>query len=261
MRNCIILGSGRSGTSLTCGLLRAAGYYMGDGMIPPDEANPGGYFESIKINRLNEDILKAFVPERWKGKLGDMFTPGRTLFMQRWLNAIDPSVTITAGKAYDERIRYFTSQPPFCFKDPRFSYTLPVWQRSLGSDTAYICVFRNPLDVSASMVKEAMRDSQMRKVRLRFTEKDSLKVWKAMYGHVLKAYGRAEHKSAWTFIWFDQLVAGGDALDELEKKLEVKTDRSFIDTRFDHSKKRNNRIPDPEIDSVYRSLLKLAGAL
>ena len=38
------------------------------------------------------------------------------------------------------------AQQPLCLKDPRFSYTLPAWERYLGAFTV-LCVFRDPVAV------------------------------------------------------------------------------------------------------------------
>jgi len=44
MKNCIILGSGRSGTSMVAGTLAKSGYFMGDNLYPARESNPKGFF-------------------------------------------------------------------------------------------------------------------------------------------------------------------------------------------------------------------------
>ncbi|NIM13858.1 MAG: sulfotransferase family protein, partial [Candidatus Aminicenantes bacterium] len=54
MKNCLILGSGRSGTSMIAGILHKAGYFMGDNLYPPRSANPKGFFENWEINEINE---------------------------------------------------------------------------------------------------------------------------------------------------------------------------------------------------------------
>ncbi|RME58681.1 sulfotransferase family protein, partial [Candidatus Parcubacteria bacterium] len=64
MRNVLILGSGRSGTSMVAGTLAKAGYFMGTQFVPPRESNPKGFFEDHEINDINEAILKKVVPHR-----------------------------------------------------------------------------------------------------------------------------------------------------------------------------------------------------
>ena len=72
MKNVIILGSGRSGTSMVAGTLAKAGYYMGEQLLPANKANPKGFFEDIEVNAINEDILSSVAPRRPK-ILGDIF--------------------------------------------------------------------------------------------------------------------------------------------------------------------------------------------
>ena len=57
--NCLILGAGRSGTSLTALLLERAGYHVYQTAVPPDEGNPFGYFEDTEVLAANEAILKS----------------------------------------------------------------------------------------------------------------------------------------------------------------------------------------------------------
>ena len=64
MKNCLILGSGRSGTSMLAGTLYREGLYIGDRVMPPTPGNPKGYFESFDIQDLNEDILKQVEIQR-----------------------------------------------------------------------------------------------------------------------------------------------------------------------------------------------------
>src|SRR5215471_14327363 len=114
-RNCLILGSGRSGTSMLAGSLRSAGYYMGEHLIPADAANPKGYFEDDEINDINEALLAPLTPSRSRPACG-----------WRWLAAVPVGTPIPCPPEITERIKAQTDQSPFCFKDPRFCYTLPA---------------------------------------------------------------------------------------------------------------------------------------
>ena len=64
MRNIIILGSGRSGTSMLAGCLSTSGYFMGDNLYKKRESNPKGFFENKEINTINEDILSLVTKNR-----------------------------------------------------------------------------------------------------------------------------------------------------------------------------------------------------
>lgn len=65
--NCLILGSGRSGTSMLAGILHQAGYFMGDKLHKPELSNPKGFFEWMTINQINEQILAAYVKRSLAG--------------------------------------------------------------------------------------------------------------------------------------------------------------------------------------------------
>src|SRR5262249_42923187 len=138
VRNCLILGSGRSGTSMLAGVLSQAGYYMGEHLIPPDEANPKGYFEDDEVNAINEKLLALVTPARSRPAHG-----------WRWLAAVPVSARISCSPQLAKRIEIQTSRTPFCLKDPRFCYTLPVWRPFLR-DTMLLCVFREPTRTAQS---------------------------------------------------------------------------------------------------------------
>ena len=63
MHNVIILGSGRSGTSMIAGALTKAGYYIGDNPYPPRKTNPKGFFETREVNHVNEILLAQVSPK------------------------------------------------------------------------------------------------------------------------------------------------------------------------------------------------------
>src|SRR5271157_6074149 len=124
-RNCIILGSGRSGTSLAAGILAKAGYFMGCSIWPANEGNPKGQFEDEEINGINEHLLAQVLPERSKWAWWGTKDPARRLGnLQRWLAALPVTVSIPCPPRLAGRIEAATARAPFCFKDPRFCYTL-----------------------------------------------------------------------------------------------------------------------------------------
>lgn len=55
----LVLGMHRSGTSSLAGAMTRLGGAAPGNLIPGDEANPKGYWESAILNTLNEDILAA----------------------------------------------------------------------------------------------------------------------------------------------------------------------------------------------------------
>jgi hypothetical protein len=251
MRNCLILGSGRSGTSMVAGALAGAGYFMGRRFHAADEGNPKGYFEDVEINALNDALLRQVVRFRPPGFLGDWLYPRRIPGTQGWLARLPTSTRIHATPRLEARIRQFTATPPVCFKDPRFCYTLPAW-RCFLDDPVYLCVFRHPGATARSIVTECGRDRRLRQLRL--TIEDALEVWSCMYEHVIGVH-RPEG-GEWLFIHYEQFLEGA-VWDIVDARLGVKIDRRFGDASLRRSAETG--VASPRAKALYRELCALAG--
>lgn len=249
MRNALILGSGRSGTSMVAGALAKAGYFMGDSLVPAREANPKGFFEDVDINMINEDLIAQIVPSRLV-VMGKEFFRSRPLEGQRWLASVPVGARIPCPRHMVARMRAVTRYEPFCFKDPRFCYTLPAW-RSFLNNPAFVCVFRDPASTALSIVKECKEASYLHTLAMTFRR--ALKVWRLMYSHVLRIH---RHEGDWLFLHYDQ-VLGRDGLHRLQGFVEAPVDHAFPDASLRrsvslHSVPRN-------IGRIYVELCKLAG--
>ena len=157
-RNCLILGSGRSGTSMAAGILARAGYFMGAELWPADIGNPKGYFEDREVNKINDELIAPAAPKTpphglRKLLLGDIPILGN---YQHWVAVLRPGVSISCPPAMSRRIAAVAARQPFCLKDPRFSYTLSAWRPFIG-DALLLCVFRDPAVTAASIVRECKR--------------------------------------------------------------------------------------------------------
>jgi len=251
MRNCLILGSGRSGTSLAAGVLGRAGYFMGERLYAADAANPKGYFEDPEINGINEDLLAQVLPRRPWGPVGDILFRSRLEYGQRWLAEIPVGTLIPCPEAIRVRIEAATARQPFCFKDPRFCYTLPAWRPSLP-DSLFVCVFRHPGVTAASILTECRRAMYLRKLAI--TIERILRVWELMYTHVVDLH-RAQG-GEWMFMHYDQFF-DAQALSKLAHALGASVDPAFADRAL------NRSAPLAEIPShlltLYRRLCGLAG--
>jgi Sulfotransferase family len=247
MRNCIILGSGRSGTSLAAGLLAKAGYYMGENMVPARDANPKGFFEAGEINQINEDILAEVLPRRWP--LIDQVLGRKHLgWMQRWLAQVPVGTEFRRSEAIQLEIQVVLSRSPFCLKDPRFCYTLPVWRPYLKS-TVFVCIFRDPVTTANSILKET-KISYMRGVDIDFQY--AIRVWELMYQHVLVTHATCGN---WLFIHYDQLMRE-DGVALLADFTETTVDRTFPDSSLKRSR-RHHAISDQTAD-IYTELCQRA---
>lgn len=248
MHNCLILGCGRSGTSLTTGLLSDAGYFFGSNPIEARDANPKGFFEDHLVNYVNEQIMAERVgysrlPPWLSRRLGRI--PYRPA--QLWLAAIDEPVAWTLEKRAEWIIRDLVSHQPFAFKDPRFCYTLNAWRPYLG-DCKLICVFRHPSIAASSIANEVASEPYYRNLSL--DTGHALRVWEAMYRQVLDFH--CTDDSEWLFLEYDQLIAG-TAFDSISRFLDTKINSDFVDQSLNRSRPENLQL-NGDVQKIYHRL-------
>ncbi len=254
MKNIIITGSGRSGTSMAAGLFSRAGYYFGDQYLGKNASNPKGFFEDREVNQINEAVLACVVPS-YPEIIRKYFFPSHPFYNARWLARIKPGTRLVAKPHIEQRISERLSHAPFCFKDPRFSYTLPVWLPLMNADTVILCVFREPLKTALSIVQEC-RDSRALHP-LKMNEKIALTVWLFMYRHILDTFAAEADKTRWLFVHFDQILSHR-ALKKIRNRTGAVLDEAFPEKKI--SRTRTHRaLKNKHIHRVYAELCSLAG--
>ena len=138
----LVLGMHRSGTSALARLVNFHGAALPRHLVPADQSNPRGYWESKPLIALHDELLQA-LDSSWD----DWRHPG-----SRWKES--DAATRFAGRirlAIDEE---FGNAPMFVMKDPRLCRTLPYWMSILeksGIRTAPLIILRNPLEVAESL--------------------------------------------------------------------------------------------------------------
>ena len=217
--NLFVLGCGRSGTSLVAGLFRNAGYFMGENLLLPQDGNPLGFFEDREVNSINEDLIGSHLPQRFSHQ-GIGYGADIPARRQRWLARLPLDARPEAAPAERERIRALVRQTPFCFKDPRFCYTLHLWRREVPNARC-LCVFRDPREVVASMLKEIRSAPYLRDLAISVEE--AFEIWRTMHQHVL---GRHSQEGEWLFVRYDDLFRA-DMLDRVESFAGAAIDRGF----------------------------------
>jgi hypothetical protein len=250
MRSCLILGSGRSGTSMVAGSLHGAGYFMGEHLWPGNEANPKGFFEDEAVNAINEELLARVTPRRPPAPLSMLYR-SRPRDRQRWLSTVSVGIEWRPGSGMFDRMRDVVRHEPFCLKDPRFSYTLPAWRPVLPDDVVFVCVFREPARTANSIVTECRTAPYLRSLRM--TYERALEVWTSTYRHVLE---RQRQQGTWLFVHFDGFL-DGTAIPAIEDVLGVGIDRGFADPGLKRSDVGGD-VPEGT-ERVYRELCSLAG--
>jgi len=220
MRDCVVLGCGRSGTSLAAGLLARAGYNCGKDLLPPDEGGPAGFFESRGVNAINEALLAphddAFADrDGYSRPLGNG---------ERWLAVLPPEVKPTAPAELRVHMAQALPAPPYCCKDPRFAYTLEAWG-PLFAGALFVCVFRHPLATARSIARE------VRYADLSVDADAALDIWMAVYSRILS---RCAGGGEWLFVHYGQLL-DGSGVKRLARALDVALDPSFADRSLSRS--------------------------
>jgi len=257
MKNCLIMGFGRSGTSLMGGILHNAGYYMGDNLYPPRHSNPMGFFENDFINGINERILEKYDYSARNPdypKFEKPWSPYRPYYGHRWLTYIDPGVTIgQADPAIEEKIRLAVSRPGFAYKDPRFDYTLPVWEKFLDDEVILICMFREPDVTVESVLRECQTADYLSEF---YIERDlAFRLWTNSYSHLLNNI-TPDNQYRVVFIHYQQILKRR-SLSMLSEILDVKLDYSFLAEELNRSRPAGNS--PAEVMEIYQQLCDLAG--
>jgi len=204
MRNIIILGTGRSGTSMVAATFRSSGAFMGDQLIKATLSNPHGYYEDRYVNRLNNDFIRRLVGPPllgWRIR-GKFFRTVHTVPGAFFMAAPRRIPELQPTPEEIDKIRSFTKREPFCFKDPRFSLTLPIWLPYLPADTGFVVVFRDPMRTVASMIRHAWEEYQP---ALPVTENWGYVCWQRTYLRLLRF---SEGSTKWIFVNYDSLLEG-----------------------------------------------------
>lgn len=224
-RNALILGAGRSGTSLLAGLFSETDYFLGDSLWPGNGSNPLGYFEDEEVNGINEHLLAKVVPWRPGGIVGALMPlhRDRPHWRQRWLSILPPGTAIPTGEKLERRMAALTARAPYLFKDPRFSYTLPAWMPFLKPDTTFLCSFREPQRTVNSVLKNIKAERYLRDLVV--TRERAAQYWLAIYRSVLHL--EATIGGDWLFVHYDEILTGR-ALPVLECHLGVKAKPDIV---------------------------------
>jgi hypothetical protein len=226
-RDCVVVGCGRSGTSLTAGLLARAGYNAGARSLEPDAGNPRGHFEDPEINRLNEELLAPHAARALPGGYSRPLRQG-----ERWLAALPPDVAVGWRPELADAMAAAIPAAPFCLKDPRFCYTLAAWRR-MWSDPLFVCVFRHPLATARSIARD------LRYGDLTVDLDAALAVWQSSYSHVL---ARHAGDGDWLFVHYEQLL-DGSGVRRLGERVGAALDPAFADRSLSRSSS-EGAVPD-----------------
>ena len=178
-----VVSIGRSGTSLIARILdEVLGIDFGNEAdhIPRNHNNPDGYFENAEFLAFNDCVLQAAG--------GSVLSPPPLDYPSN-LDAARRNQL--AGDASRLLAKYADGKPAFGWKDPRLSFTLPIW-RDACPDLIPIIAFRKPFSVLSSIGAQLDRPVE-----------SLTSLWFTYYQHVFAhTMGLPRY-----FVSFDQLLA------------------------------------------------------
>ncbi len=249
MYNLIVLGCGRSGTSMVTGTLATGGYSTGDNNWPPDENNPRGYYEERGILELNAQILASQTSSPVEKRAPNHPDAQKAPNEARWLSLLDVKTELRLDSHFLPRMTPYLQLEPFCFKDPQFSYTLGLW-KPLLRNTKFICVFRSPSITVRSIVRYCAKFTHFKPMNIDAAYAEAL--WLDMYKYILQRHAQS---GEWFFVHYEQMFDHA-VLEQIEQFAQVKLDHNFPDKRLYKSPPRAQY--DGEVAQIYQELCQRA---
>ncbi|NOX38923.1 MAG: tetratricopeptide repeat protein [Calditrichaeota bacterium] len=132
----------RSGTSVLAHMLNVMGLFLGeeDELLPPAKDNPEGFWENINFIAINDAILNL-LNGSWDNPPEFAIRPEQD--KEQWV-----LISLQAKEVIAKYQNLFL----WGWKDPRNCITFPFW-KALIPNLKTIIIFRNPIDVAASLQK------------------------------------------------------------------------------------------------------------
>jgi Sulfotransferase family len=138
----LVVGSGRSGTSVLAGTLQRLGFHVPQPEVTPDETNPRGFGEPQWVVDFHTDLLASAAVQ---------VTDARP---SSWARAAETGYDITQrARLADWLTEQFAISDHVVIKDPRLLWFVPLWRlaaRDAGSEARFITMLRHPAEVVAS---------------------------------------------------------------------------------------------------------------
>lgn len=179
----IVLGMHRSGTSALAGVLAKMGADLPQDLMPADEFNPDGYFESQLAYRLNDALL---------GSAGSSWDDWHAVNTDWYGSPRKGEYVLRAQEMLEQE---FGTSSFFVLKDPRICRLVPFWNEVMaeaGIEPSFVCTHRNPVEVAASLAR-----------RNGLTESQGLLLW---LRHVLDAEADSRGRRR-AFVSYDGLLS------------------------------------------------------
>jgi len=138
----LVVGKGRSGTSLLAGILGRLGFQVPQPEVKADQTNPRGFSEPLWVVRFHKRLLHARRVTAFDARSG--------AWEQMAELANDGEVARELSSWLDGQ---FAEAENLVVKDPRIVWFLPLWRRCAdesGVRTSFVTMLRHPAEVVAS---------------------------------------------------------------------------------------------------------------
>lgn len=147
----VVLGSGRSGTSVLARAINIIGVDLGSGFIKTNHTNPKGFFEDKKIVNTHKKIASRLKKRPFPKDFHNFYEIQP--FRDELKNHVKES---------------FSDKDVWGWKDPRNNEFLEMWKdilKELDTEGNYLIIIRNPIDVVASYKRAYNRDETWAKLQ------------------------------------------------------------------------------------------------
>ena len=147
----------------------------------------------------------------------------------------------------------YVRKAPFCYKDPRFFVTLPVWKRQLPEDTGFIVAFRNPHRTVDSVLRDV---SESYDPPLSISSHWAYTSWYRNYRRTLEEFSKT---GDWFFADYDQIIEGG-SVSALQCFTRAKLTTQHVDAALSRSRPvpRAKGLLAQRCEALYEELRKRA---
>jgi hypothetical protein len=138
----LVVGIGRSGTSVFTGIVGQLGWYVPQPEVQADSTNPRGFGEPKWAVDFHSQLQRVHRVTNMDSR--------PAAFTKLAANADDPAVV---GRLRDWLGEQFDKADDVVVKDPRIVWFLPLWQRcadELKAETSFATMLRHPTEVLAS---------------------------------------------------------------------------------------------------------------
>jgi|MTBAKSStandDraft_2_1061841.scaffolds.fasta_scaffold05479_7 hypothetical protein len=143
----VVIGSGRSGTSILMQILHGLGMSVSENLIQAKEQTPTGAYEDTEILKIQNRFISELTPE-------SMPVP------PNWFDHPLSVSTIHQLQGIVQK-RMEQAATLWGFKDPRTAFLIPMWTKifnNLNITPKYILTVRNPKNVVSSMKRQYNSD-------------------------------------------------------------------------------------------------------